>query len=90
VQNRKRNVIINTLKERGYMTFAEHKDTKTANESNDTSEASHDTSTDKEGFSYLLNMSIWHLTWEKVCGKRFALGDVIIIPTQFILIHSNM
>jgi len=55
IQNRKKNVIIRTLKERGY------KDVTSSNEDN-----SSETANDVEGFGYLLNMSIWHLTWEKV------------------------
>ncbi|CAG8622241.1 2429_t:CDS:10, partial [Paraglomus occultum] len=62
IQNRKRNVIIRTLKERGYSAFFENSEVKESDEE-DNSTA---TANDVEGFGYLLNMSIWHLTWEKV------------------------
>ncbi|CAG8592037.1 3138_t:CDS:2, partial [Paraglomus occultum] len=55
IQNRKRNVIIHTLKERGY------KDVNASDEDN-----SSETANNADGFGYLLNMSLWHLTWEKV------------------------
>lgn len=75
VSKRKRSDVLAELKKRGYRAFppkaSDH--TPAADENNE--EEGEDASATSGGYNYLLNLSIWHLTYEKVCftSHSFAL-----------------
>ncbi|KAI9591804.1 DNA topoisomerase [Syncephalis fuscata] len=72
VQNRKRNVILDDLRKRGYTAFPKHVEAKMAgttdagNSDNDDDDDNNSGSGKDHGYDYLLSMAIWTLTEEKV------------------------
>lgn len=82
LRNRKKADVLKDLKTRGYKLFPpkEKQSKGAAIPANDSEEETENDSADASGYDYLLRMSIWHLTYEKVwrflCVNAFVTCDI--------------